>query len=89
MTDGKWLKAPSGLLREDNSVKPVFTELEKKINGEWRTETTLVSGALGEVFFEGFCGSYECECEGTKAVFTLSKKSDKSIVVDIGKLRPN
>jgi GH35 family endo-1,4-beta-xylanase len=83
MTDGKWLKAPSGLLREDNSIKPAFTELEKKINGEWRTETSLVTGISGEAFFEGFRGDYEIECEGKKATFTLSKNNDKAIVIDM------
>jgi hypothetical protein len=52
--DGKWLKAPSGLLCEDNSVKPVFTELEKRINGEWKTETEIVTNISGEAVFEGF-----------------------------------
>jgi GH35 family endo-1,4-beta-xylanase len=84
MTDGKWLKAPSGLLREDNSIKPAFTELEKKINGEWRTETSLVTGTSGEASFEGFRGDYEIECEGKKQNFTLSKNNDKTIVVNFG-----
>jgi GH35 family endo-1,4-beta-xylanase len=82
ITDGRWLKAPSGLLRADNSVKPVFAELEKKINGEWRTKAALVTNASGEVFFEGFRGAYEIECEGKKAAFTLSKDS-KTLTVDL------
>jgi len=72
--DGGWLKAPGGLLRQDNSVKPVFTELEKKIKGEWSTKADLSTGASGEISFEGFRGSYELECEGKKASFTLDKK---------------
>jgi GH35 family endo-1,4-beta-xylanase len=72
--DGGWLKAPGGLLREDNSVKPVFTELEKKIKGEWCTKADLSTGASGELIIEGFRGSYELECEGKKAAFTLDKK---------------
>jgi hypothetical protein len=83
LTDGCWLKAPSGLLHADNSEKPVFTELKKKINGEWRTEAALVSDASGEVAFEGFRGAYEVECEGKKAAFTLSKGSNP-ITVDMG-----
>jgi GH35 family endo-1,4-beta-xylanase len=73
--DGKWLKAPSGLLREDNSVKPVFTELEKRINGEWKTETEITTNASGEAFFEGFWGDYEIECNGQRADFSLSKNT--------------
>ena len=74
--DGGWLKAPAGLLREDNSVKPVFTALEKKIKGEWMTNAAVPANAAGEISFEGFRGDYEIECEGKKANFTLSGKSD-------------
>jgi GH35 family endo-1,4-beta-xylanase len=80
--DGGWLKAPGGLLRQDNSVKPVFTELEKKIKGEWMTKTDLSSNASGELSFEGFRGSYELECEGKKAAFTLDKKGG-TVTVDL------
>jgi len=80
--DGGWLKAPGGLLREDNSVKPVFTELEKKIKGEWMTKTDLSSNASGELSFEGFRGGYELECEGKKASFILDKKGG-TITVDL------
>ena len=74
-SDGKWLKAPSGLLREDNGIKPVFVELEKKINREWRSAETLVTNAEGQAGFTGFRGEYEAECDGKKALFTLSKNS--------------
>jgi GH35 family endo-1,4-beta-xylanase len=80
--DGGWLNAPGGLLRADNSVKPVFTELEKKIKGEWSTKADLSSNASGELSFEGFRGSYELECEGKKAAFTLDKKGG-TIMVDL------
>jgi GH35 family endo-1,4-beta-xylanase len=72
--DGGWLKAPGGLLREDNSVKPVFAELEKKIRGEWMSTAAMTCGVAGELHFEGFRGGYEIECEGKKAAFTLDKK---------------
>ena len=74
-SDGKWLKAPSGLLRQDNSVKPVFVELEKKIKGEWMSAAALVTDANGEIDFEGFRGGYEAEHGEKKAAFVLSKKS--------------
>jgi GH35 family endo-1,4-beta-xylanase len=73
--DGKWLKAPSGLLREDNSVKPVFTALSEKIKGEWQTNAVLVSGENGVINFEGFRGEYEAECQNRKVMFTLTKDS--------------
>jgi GH35 family endo-1,4-beta-xylanase len=75
VTDGGWLKAPAGLLRQDNSVKPALAELEKKINHEWRTETTLPSNGAGELSFTGFRGNYEIEWNNKKAAFTLSKNT--------------
>jgi GH35 family endo-1,4-beta-xylanase len=80
--DGGWLKAPAGLLHEDNGVKPVFTELEKKIRGEWMTKAELSTNASGELNIEGFRGSYELECDGKKAAFTLDKKGG-TITVDL------
>jgi GH35 family endo-1,4-beta-xylanase len=80
VADGGWLKAPGGLLRADNSVKPVLTELEKKINGEWRTQAALVSNESGEVSFEGFRGGYEIDCDGKKTAFTLTKDSQPLVV---------
>lgn len=74
--DGGWLNAPAGLLREDNSVKPAFTALEKKIKGEWMTNISVPANEKGEISFEGFRGDYEIECEGKKAKFTLSRKNE-------------
>jgi GH35 family endo-1,4-beta-xylanase len=71
--DGKWLKAPSGILREDNSEKPVFTELKKKIRGEWWTETTVTTDANGYLEFEGFRGEYTAEHGENKVPFVLDK----------------
>jgi hypothetical protein len=77
--DGKWLKAPAGLLREDNSEKPSFIELEKKIKGEWMTEANLVTDASGGLMFEGFRGEYEIESNDKKTAFTLSKESAQQV----------
>jgi len=75
ITDGRWLKAPSGLLREDNSVKPVFTALKNLIKGEWQTNAAPSTNSNGEVDFEGFRGEYEAELNGKKLPFTLGKNS--------------
>jgi hypothetical protein len=73
--DGGWLKAPGGLLRADNSVKPAYTALAEKIRGEWLTAESLHTDAAGELVLEGFRGDYELLCEGRKASFTLDGKS--------------
>jgi GH35 family endo-1,4-beta-xylanase len=74
-TDGNWLKAPAGILRQDNSIKPVFSELKKLIKDEWQTNTNPSTNANGEIDFEGFRGEYEAELNGKKIPFTLGKNS--------------
>jgi GH35 family endo-1,4-beta-xylanase len=69
--DGKWLGAPSGILRKDNSLKPVYHALEKKIKGEWWTDTTLRTNAVGVAELDGFRGDYEVIAGDQKATFTL------------------
>ena len=72
-SDGKWLGAPSGLLRKDNSPKPAYHVLKSKIQGDWWTVKTLRTDADGQTDFEGFRGDYELECRGSKVLFTLAK----------------
>ncbi len=78
-TDGKWLGAPSGVLREDNSVKPVFRALDRLINEEWTTDIRTRTDDEGRVSFEGMRGSYELSCEGTLHEFDLSSKGRQDI----------
>jgi GH35 family endo-1,4-beta-xylanase len=64
--DGGWLKAPAGLLREDNSVKPAYTALMNKIKGDWWTRKSLRTDSRGEFTLEGFRGDYELRCGDPK-----------------------
>jgi hypothetical protein len=57
-TDGRWLKAPSGLLRADNSPKPVYQSLLSKIKSEWCIKTELTTDSNGEADLYGFRGDY-------------------------------
>ncbi|MCL2800226.1 MAG: endo-1,4-beta-xylanase [Treponema sp.] len=57
--DNAWLHAPAGFLRIDNSEKPSYKSMEKKILTDWRTETTERTDANGNVTIKGFKGSYE------------------------------
>lgn len=74
-TDGKWLKAPSGLLHADNSVKPVYDALMKKINHEWLTDSVVITDSKGEGAVYGFRGDYTLSCLDLKADFTLDGKT--------------
>jgi len=75
-TDGKWLKAPSGFLREDNSIKPVYEALMEKIKGEWWTKQSFVTNDDGEVEVCGFRGDYKLSSSGESVAFALDGKND-------------
>ena len=80
-TDGKWLKAPSGILREDNGIKPVYEALTEKIKGDWRTQPmTIVTDADGALEFSGFRGSYELALNGVRRRFPLDGKNAEILI---------
>ncbi len=56
--DGAWLKAPSGVIREDNSLKPAYHMLKKLIKEEWWTDVEICTDENGYVDVEGFKGDY-------------------------------
>ena len=73
--DGKWLGAPSGLLRADNSKKPAYERLNTLINQEWRTDTRLRTNEAGQVELTGYRGDYDISHQGKTTSFTLTKNS--------------
>lgn len=76
LNDGGWLKAPSGLVRLDQSPKPAYDALHKLIKGEWWTKPTeLTTDAAGQIRFTGTLGEYAIECAGKTMRFTLSEAS--------------
>ena len=77
--DGCWLKAPSGLVREDDSLKPAYNELKRLIHGEWETHTELTADENGRISFAGYKGDYRVETDGRTAVFTLDDAVNASI----------
>jgi len=79
--DGKWLKAPSGLLRADNSIKPVYEALMEKIKGDWWTKESLNTDENGEVTLSGFRGDYVISCKDKSQMFNLDGKNEKLTIV--------
>lgn len=73
--DGKWLGAPSGLLRADNSKKPAYERLNTLINQEWRTDTRLRTNEAGQVELTGYRGDYDISHQGKTTAFRLTKNS--------------
>jgi endo-1,4-beta-xylanase len=84
LSDGSWLGAPAGLLREDHSPKPAYEALLKLVKGEWWTAPTVLrTDAAGKLGFTGYLGDYSVEAAGKKAAFTLEKKGEVSLELDL------
>ncbi|MBQ6506377.1 MAG: endo-1,4-beta-xylanase [Clostridia bacterium] len=78
--DGSWLKAPSGLVREDSSLKPAYEALQKLIHGTWETHETLKTDAEGWVSFNGFRGGYHLRAGAQEASLMLRGKREEAVV---------
>ena len=71
--DGAWLKAPSGLVRLDNTEKPAYFALQKLIHGDWETHETLTADEEGYLTLEGFKGDYTLKAGNGSASVTLKE----------------
>lgn len=80
IVDGKWLNAPAGFLRADNSSKPAYDELLKKVKSDWWTNTKVVTDEAGYAKVSGFMGNYDIICGTEKAEFSLDKNSSSEII---------
>lgn len=80
--DGMWLKAPSGVIHADNTIKPVYRRLKEIIKGEWWTDMEVCTDENGMVRLEGFKGDYVLEC-GLKSVAIKLKACDSTEVDSI------
>ncbi|MDG5472419.1 endo-1,4-beta-xylanase [Jeotgalibacillus sp. ET6] len=74
--DGSWLGAPAGFIRKDNSPKPAYKVLKKRIKGDWSTHLTVKSDDNGVISFEGFLGEYDLVCDGEKVSFTIEQEAE-------------
>ena len=83
LTDGKWLKAPSGVLTEDNKEKPVYNALMGLIHGEWETKENFVTDENGYVTITGFKGEYEVSAKGKTAKVSLLENASDTIAITL------
>ncbi len=74
--DGAWLGAPSGIIRKDNSEKPVYHELKRLVHSEWHTEGEVCTDADGFAVIEGFKGEYDITINGKTISYTLDLPID-------------
>lgn len=72
--DGGWLKAPSGLLRQDDSPKPAYEALKRLVKHDWwLNETEFCVDAHRRVGFEAAPGSYEVQIDGRWVPFEIAE----------------
>jgi endo-1,4-beta-xylanase len=84
MSDGGWLNAPAGLLRQDESPKPAYGELLKLVKGEWwLSPTRMTTDSAGQLTLSGFLGEYELSIENQKSVFSLDIRGETEIFVNL------
>lgn len=75
--DGGWLKAPSGLITQENGIKPSFEALRKLIKDEWWTKPMeLVTDENGMITVSGFLGDYEASYSGETLRFTVEREGE-------------
>jgi endo-1,4-beta-xylanase len=66
-----WMQAPAGLLRGDLSPKPAYLVLRDLIRRQWWTRSEGRADASGTIEVRGFCGDYDLEVDGARAVLRI------------------
>jgi GH35 family endo-1,4-beta-xylanase len=83
-SDGGWLNAPAGLIRNDGSIKPAYEELLKLIKGEWWIlPTKLNSDERGQIRLNCFLGEYKLTFRRKQEAFVVTKGSALVITIQI------
>ncbi len=80
--DGCWLKAPSGFVHEDNSLKPSYEALRQLIHGDWETHEILTADADGCLSFTGFKGGYTVRSDSGSAALTLDQDVNTQLILN-------
>ena len=84
LSDGGWLNAPAGLLREDFTRKPAYDELEKLIKGEWwLPPTRMTTDANGQIAVVGCLGDYQVSVGREQAAFTLPQAGEVALSISL------
>ncbi|MDD5936922.1 MAG: endo-1,4-beta-xylanase, partial [Clostridiales bacterium] len=76
--DGAWLGAPSGVIRKDNSLKPVYHKLKDMIKREWWTDIAVSTDENGYALIEGMKGDYSLIWKEKEVSFNLTSTTTES-----------
>jgi len=78
-SDGLWLKAPSGIIRKDGTIKPAYEMLDRLINRDWHTSVTIETNSEGIAELSGFRGEYTVSYGNLSGRFTLNNDEPRSV----------
>lgn len=79
--DGAWLKAPSGVVRADGSIKPAYETLMNLIHKEWSTDEVFTTDENGFVKIDAIKGEYSLEVSGRSVNVTFDNNDEEQITV--------
>lgn len=79
--DGAWLGAPSGVMRADNSPKPVYDALMERVHGVWETHTSVTTDAEGNAVITGTKGTYRLAIGDKSVEIDLSKDGEQTLTI--------
>ena len=85
--DRAWLPG-IGLINKNGHPKPVFSELDRLINKEWKTRSASLSNAEGFYNLRGFYGNYEVTATSrngkiVRSTFTLTNQKTDAWVIKL------
>ncbi len=78
--DGAWLNAPSGLIRRDGALKPVYHRLRRLIREEWTADVTLRTDEAGRVLLRGYRGLYRVTSGEKQGMLRLDAHTPRQTV---------
>jgi endo-1,4-beta-xylanase len=82
LKDGRWLNAPSGLMRKDCSYKPAYEALLNLVKGEWWLKPTkMKTDNEGELQLNVFLGEYTLTTEEESTIFFLEETGETALEV--------
>jgi GH35 family endo-1,4-beta-xylanase len=83
-SDGGWLNAPGGLLRQDHTPKPAYDAMRNLVKGEWWFPPThLTTDANGQIKFVGILGDYALSAGREKVTFSLPTSGEVHVPVAV------
>ena len=80
--DGAWLGAPCGVMRRDNSPKPVYDALMERIHGAWETHATVTTDGEGNAVLTGTKGGYRLTVGDQTVDISLLRDGEQTITLD-------